>query len=89
MVSNLARTLHSTLGALFRLLGNPPYNYGIHTAPSNPEITDYHWHVEILPRLSVWAGFELSTGVYINTTPPELVAASLGDLVRQALESLD
>ncbi len=89
MISNLAKTLRSTLGALSKLLGDPPYNYGIHTIPSDPEITDYHWHAEILPRISVWAGFELSTGMYVNTTPPELAAASLRELVRQELESLD
>ena len=89
MISGLAKALRLTLGALSKLLGDPPYNYGIHTIPSSPEITDYHWHVEILPRLSVWAGFELSTGMYINTTPPELAAISLRDRVKQELESLD
>jgi UDPglucose--hexose-1-phosphate uridylyltransferase len=89
MISNFAKTLRSTLGALSRVLGDPPYNYGVHTIPSGPEIEDYHWHVEILPRLAVWAGFELSTGIHVNVTPPELVAASLRDAVRQEWESLD
>ncbi|MCJ7770702.1 DUF4921 family protein [Candidatus Bathyarchaeota archaeon] len=89
MISSLAKTLRSTLGALSKLLGDPPYNYGIHTIPFDPEITDYHWHVEILPRLSVWAGFELSTGMYINVTPPELVATLLRNYVMQEWESID
>jgi hypothetical protein len=76
-----ARTMRHSLGALARLLEDPPYNYGFHTAPKGLGSRIYHWHLEILPKLTSWAGFELSTGVYINVTPPEVAAASLRELV--------
>jgi UDPglucose--hexose-1-phosphate uridylyltransferase len=76
----LARTMRYSLGALARLLGDPPYNYGFHTAPKGLGSRIYHWHLEVLPKLTSWAGFELSTGVYINMTPPEVAAASLREL---------
>ncbi len=76
---DLARTLRLSLGGLARLLNDPPYNYGFHTIPKpNGEESDYyHWHLEVYPKLSVWAGFELSTGMYINVTSPELAAEEL------------
>jgi len=54
------------------VLNNPPYNYIIHTAPAaNVGMGHYHWHIEIIPRLTKMAGFEWGTGFYINPTPPE------------------
>ena len=55
-----------------KVLNSPPYNYMIHTTPV--EMIDspyYHWHIEIIPRLTKMAGFEWGTGFYINPTPPE------------------
>jgi UDPglucose--hexose-1-phosphate uridylyltransferase len=44
----------------------------IHTSPFKEEINEhYHWHIEILPRLTRRAGFEWGSGFYINPTPPE------------------
>jgi UDPglucose--hexose-1-phosphate uridylyltransferase len=37
----------------------------------------YHWHIEILPKLSIWAAFELGTGVMITVARPEDAAAFL------------
>ena len=88
-VAHLAKTLRSTLGAVSRLLTDPPYNYGFHTAPKGLDALDYHWHLEIYPKLSLWAGFELSTGVYINVTPPEIAARSLREPVKEEWASLD
>jgi UDPglucose--hexose-1-phosphate uridylyltransferase len=74
---DLAKTLRVCLGGLNSLLNDPPYNYGFHIMP--PAETDefYHWHIEVYPKLAIWAGFEKSTGIYINTVPPEDAAASL------------
>ncbi len=55
----------------------PQLNLWIHTAPRGTE--QFHWHLDIAPRLSVKAGFELSTGVDINVFPPERAAAELRD----------
>jgi UDPglucose--hexose-1-phosphate uridylyltransferase len=74
---DLAKTLRVCLGGLNSLLNDPPYNYGFHIAPSADADEFYHWHVEVYPKLAIWAGFEKSTGIYINTVPPEDAAASL------------
>jgi UDPglucose--hexose-1-phosphate uridylyltransferase len=68
----LAEILHQVLGRLYSCLGNPPYNYIIHTAPYEGNVGHfYHWHIEVIPRLSQVAGFEWGSGFYINTVPPE------------------
>jgi len=70
-----ARVLKLTLGQLFKGLNNPDYNYIIHTAPIKDEHEDYfHWHLQILPRLVTPAGFELGSGIFINTALPEETA---------------
>jgi UDPglucose--hexose-1-phosphate uridylyltransferase len=74
---DLAETLRVCLGGLNTLLNDPPYNYGFHIAPSAEVAEFYHWHIEVYPKLAIWAGFEKSTGIYINTVPPEDAAASL------------
>lgn len=86
---DLARILKVTLAKLKMALGDPPYNYIIHTAPFRVGRKagywrtieeDYHWHIEIIPRLTRVAGFEWGTGVYINPTPPEEAAKYLKGL---------
>lgn len=42
---------------------------------------DYHWHIELMPRLIKVAGFEWGSGFYINPTPPEVAAETLRDIV--------
>ncbi|MGO0121925.1 galactose-1-phosphate uridylyltransferase [Desulfothermobacter acidiphilus] len=77
-VRALASILRSCLRRLAQTVFDPPYNLLLHTAPVNVlEPVDYHWHIEILPRLTIMAGFELGTGYYINPTPPEMAAAAL------------
>lgn len=81
-VDDLARILRTTLKKLSVALNRPPYNLVISTAPANTESDDllhFHWHLEILPRLTVAAGFELGTGYFINPTPPEIAASDLRD----------
>jgi UDPglucose--hexose-1-phosphate uridylyltransferase len=60
-------------------LNHPPYNFVVHTSPCNDwkDTRQYHWHVEIMPKLTKVAGFEWGTGFYINPTPPEAAAAYL------------
>jgi UDPglucose--hexose-1-phosphate uridylyltransferase len=68
----IAETLSLILKKFDKLLNSPPYNYIIHTTPSgNGDAPHYHWHMEIIPRLTKMAGFEWGTGFYINPTPPE------------------
>lgn len=70
-----AQILLDTLQRIYRVLNDPPYNYVIHTS-SFPEVDaeHYHWHFEIMPKLTKVAGFEWGTGFYINPTPPEEAA---------------
>ncbi|MCP4254924.1 MAG: galactose-1-phosphate uridylyltransferase, partial [Candidatus Scalindua sp.] len=74
----LAHVLKGVLSKLETTLDFPPYNYIIHSAPFNVAGSEYfHWHIEIIPRLTNIAGFEWGTGFYINPTPPEQSAELL------------
>jgi UDPglucose--hexose-1-phosphate uridylyltransferase len=71
-IEGLADIMHGTLRRLVKTLGNPPFNYVIHTSPCGEHCTDYyHWHIEIMPRLTKVAGFEWGSGFYVNPMPPE------------------
>jgi UDPglucose--hexose-1-phosphate uridylyltransferase len=76
-VSAFAKTLKLSLKALKDVVNDPPYNYGIHLAIDKAAENYFHWHLEVYPKLSIWAGFELNTGIYINTVTPETAAESL------------
>jgi len=71
----LASVLRRVLRGLHDALGNPDFNLIVHTAPVEDEEKPYFlWHIEIRPRLTTTAGFELGTGIYINTAIPEETA---------------
>jgi UDPglucose--hexose-1-phosphate uridylyltransferase len=73
-----AETLRDALRRIHVCLSDPPYNYTLHTAPCDSDGRhDFHWHLEIFPRLTIAAGFEMGTGIYINVTPPEMAAECL------------
>ncbi len=73
-----AVALKEALHRLDVFLNNPDYNFYLHTAPCDGKIYDfYHWHLEILPKYSTWAGFELGTGIEINPILPEKAALEL------------
>jgi UDPglucose--hexose-1-phosphate uridylyltransferase len=79
-LKNLAWVLKSTLRKLEKVLERPPYNLIVHTAPLQQAANaQYHWHIEIIPKLTRVAGFEWGTGFYINPTPPEESAQFLRD----------
>ena len=75
---SLARVLKETLQRMNRALETPPFNLIIHSAPFSENAGDfYHWHVEIIPKLTKVAGFEWGSGFYINPTAPEEAAEVL------------
>ena len=75
---NLARMLGSVLRKAVRVLDDPAYNLVVHSSPLQEDTHDYyHWHVELIPKLTKTAGFEWGTGFYINPTPPEEAARFL------------
>ncbi|HEY3215402.1 MAG TPA: DUF4931 domain-containing protein, partial [Candidatus Eisenbacteria bacterium] len=74
----LAAILKDTLERLNRALDRPPFNFVLHTAPvSDHDLEYYHWHIEIMPKLTRVAGFEIGSGFFINPTPPEDAAQYL------------
>ena len=60
-------------------LNDPDYNFFIHTAPvlDKDKYRHYHWHIEILPKINIWAGFELGTGIDITSVDPDKAAKVL------------
>ena len=85
---DLAKILKITLLKLCQALKDPPYNFILHTAPFRRPHRgywqtieeDFHWHLEIMPRLTRVAGFEWGSGFYINPTPPEEAAKFLKEI---------
>ena len=74
----LAEVFQKAMQALYKGLGDPPYNFYIHTSPCDgKDYVAYHWHIEILPHTATWAGFELSTGIEVSTIQPEVAAEFL------------
>lgn len=77
-LTQTAEILGNVLGRLRVLLNDPPYNFMLHTSPcTEGPLEYYHWHIEVMPKLSHVAGFEWGTGFYINTVPPEEAARFL------------
>ncbi len=84
----LADAMKVTLSKLSKALNRPQYNYFIHTMPAryprrgywDSIDQDFRWHIEILPRLTLIAGFEWGTGFFINPTAPEDSAKYLREL---------
>jgi len=80
-VDDLARVVRQVIARIESAVDRPAYNYVLHTAPfDSHELGHYHWHIEIIPRLTNTAGFEWGTGFYINPVPPEEAAAFLRDV---------
>jgi len=78
---NLSRLLRDVLLRMEKVLTNPPYNLIIHSTPLRETDGRYfHWHIELMPKLTHVAGFEWGSGFYINPTPPEEAAKYLRDI---------
>jgi UDPglucose--hexose-1-phosphate uridylyltransferase len=74
----LAGVLKNLLGALNVCLAQPAYNFLLHTAPVWERCEQaFHWHFEVIPRLTQVAGFEWGSGFFINPTTPEMAAEAL------------
>jgi UDPglucose--hexose-1-phosphate uridylyltransferase len=71
-VRDLAAILQNVLRRLYYGLNDPDYNYVFRSAPESERYARHlHWYVSIVPRVSQAAGFELGTGMFINTSLPE------------------
>lgn len=77
-LGELSRLARDLIGRIERATGQASYNYFLHTQPFDmPAYDHYHWHIEIVPRLTKVAGFEWGTGCFINPYPPEAAAEHL------------
>src|SRR5213078_3020835 len=76
----LAEMVGTFLRRMNRTLGTPPFNFMLHTAPLREGALDhFHWHLEIIPKLTRVAGYEWGSGFFINPAPPEDAAEALRD----------
>lgn len=79
-IQDLGSTMRLLVRKMEKVLERPPYNMMVHTAPiQDAPMSHFHWHVEIIPKLTKVAGFEWGTGFYMNPTPPEEAAMFLRD----------
>ncbi|NQU82629.1 MAG: galactose-1-phosphate uridylyltransferase [Parcubacteria group bacterium] len=75
---DLSEAFHEAMSRLYKGLGDPAYNFYLHTAPCDGEDhTHYHWHWTILPKTTIPAGFEFGTGIEISVVEPEKAAEYL------------
>ncbi len=80
-LDELAQAFSAALKKIYKGVGNPPYNFYLHTAPCDGENHDYyHWHFTILPKTATFAGFELGAGMEISTVRPEEAAEYLRNI---------
>lgn len=72
----VAEALQQALLKIDKGLKGPSFNFFLHTAPVvlHQDYQHYHWHIEILPKVSTFGGFELGTGIDIIGIPPEMTA---------------
>jgi UDPglucose--hexose-1-phosphate uridylyltransferase len=74
----LAEVFKAVLTKIDKGLGEPDYNFYLHTAPCDKkDYSFYHWHWTILPKVATWAGFEVGTKMEISTVEPEKAAEYL------------
>lgn len=84
-LASLAEIFSESLCRLDACIPNVPYNFVLHTQPLRSQhMKHFHWHFEIVPKLTSIAGFEWGSGFYINPMPPEEAASYL----RESLERL-
>ena len=80
-LADLAGVMRRTMARLDAVLGGAQYNYFLHSLPHDVNREDceasYHWHLEITPRTSIPTGFELGSGLFVNTVAPETAAEKL------------
>ena len=79
ILKHISIALRRVLASVAKKLDDPDYNFYIHTAPivNKKQYKHYHWHIEVIPKSNVSAGFELGTGVEINPVFPEEAAKLL------------
>jgi len=77
-VRAVTEALQHLVSQLHKALGEIAYNVVVNTAPRD-DPRRFHWWIDVVPRIGVFGGFELGTGVWVNPMPPEMAAATLRD----------
>jgi len=86
-IEEMAWVLRNTLLKIYKCLDNPDYNYILRSSPIGDENTRHqHWYMVIIPKITTPAGFEIGSGIYINTVPPEASARYLRDIRLESKE---
>jgi UDPglucose--hexose-1-phosphate uridylyltransferase len=86
----LAGVLQDFLRRMNHVLNDPPFNFMLHTAPlREPGLDHFHWHLEVIPKLTRVAGFEWGSGFFINPVPPEEAATALREAAPLAAGAMD
>lgn len=84
-LADLAVLFKRTMARLNSVLGGVQYNFFLHSLPHGEEYAGsadaFHWHIEICPRTSIPTGFELGSGLYVNTICPEIAAEKLRNVI--------
>jgi UDPglucose--hexose-1-phosphate uridylyltransferase len=72
-IASVVHVLHQALGLMKKTLNDPDYNFFIHTSPikDKEKYEHYHWHIEVVPKTNIDAGFELGTGIDIISVNPD------------------
>jgi UDPglucose--hexose-1-phosphate uridylyltransferase len=79
-IQSVGSAMRTVIRKIEKVLEKPAFNFMVHSAPvHDAPVNSYHWHIEIIPRLTRVAGFEWGTGFYINPTPPEEATRYLRD----------
>jgi len=80
-LDDFANVLQRTMARLDAVIGGAQYNFFLHSIPQGEDFQNcdqsYHWHLEICPRTSIPNGFELGSGLFVNTISPEQAAEQL------------
>jgi UDPglucose--hexose-1-phosphate uridylyltransferase len=85
---DLSLMLRSTLGGMNNALGDRGFNLVFHSSSEKKTTKQIHWHIEVYPKVSNWAGLELGGGIYVNEISPEAMAQELGAASRKELAQL-
>jgi len=87
-IADLAGLVKRTMERLNQAIGGAQYNFFLHSLPHGREYSSqagsYHWHLEVCPRTSIPTGFELGSGLFVNTICPEEAAERLRSIVLPA-----
>ena len=83
-LEDFAKVLKDTMTRLDKVVSGVQYNFFLHSLPHTDDHKDrlqsFHWHLEICPRTSIPTGFELGSGLFVNTIAPEDAARALREL---------